>query len=152
MKIIKLTILFLLLISIPAVSTAHDEGHGPKLTDTGMFGGIVTAVVNQGDASKGSEADLVYKAELVRSQDGTVRVYFYDKTMKPLKMAAFDKTADAVLITFSGDKENVEKFNLGLEGKAFKGNSPKAKSKPYNIDVVFTENGKKYLAAFDNLD
>ena len=41
---------------------------------------------------------------------------------------------------------------LNLDKKNYLGTAPKPASKPFNIDIVFHENDKKYLAAFDGLD
>lgn len=137
---------------IPYAAQAHGDGHGPKVSDVGIFGGAVSAVVKESDHAKGTKAELVYKAELVRSGDGTVRVYIYDSKMKPLNLTDFSKTAKASLISFVDGKEDVAKFSLSLSGKNFTGKAPKEKSKPFNLDVVFEEKGTKYLAAFDHLD
>lgn len=142
----------LISLATPTFVSAHDEGHGPKLTDTGQFGGVVTAVVEAKDATLGAKAPLLHKAELVRSEDGTVRVYFYDTTMKPLSPTDFDKTGTASLIAVKAGKETVTDFPLALEGSAFVGKAPAAASKPYNIDVKVKAKGKDLLAAFDNLD
>jgi hypothetical protein len=131
---------------------AHDEGHGPKLTDTGSYGGVVTAVVAAKDAGLGAQAPLIHKAELVRSEDGTVRVYLYDKDMKPLDIATFDKSAKANLIAMTGGKESVLPFDLQLEGSSFIGKAPQAPAKPFNIDVVMKAKDQELLSAFDNLD
>ncbi|MBI4346246.1 MAG: hypothetical protein HY553_05285, partial [Elusimicrobia bacterium] len=68
----------LLAAALASAAYAHDEGHGPKLTDQPPQGGVLTAVVEAKDAKLGPAAALVYKAELVRSDDGTVRVTLYD--------------------------------------------------------------------------
>lgn len=139
-----------LMLAAPAM--AHDDGHGPKLTDTGSYGGVVTAVVEAKDAGLGAKAPLVHKAELVRGEDGTVRVYLYDKDMKPLDIAAFEKSAKANLISMAGGKETVLPFDLQLEGNSFIGKAPQAPSKPFNIDVVMKAKDQELLSAFDNLD
>lgn len=149
---IKTFIIAISLMATPYLLKAHDGGHGPKITDVGLFGGILSAVVKEEDKSKGHHANLVYKAELTQSQDGTVRVYLYDKKMKPLKLSQFSKKASAVLISFVEGKEDLEKFELELKGRNFVGKSPAKKSKPYNIDITFEENGSKYFVAFDKLD
>lgn len=131
---------------------AHDEGHGPKLTDAPKQGGVVTSVVLAKDASLGTKAELQHKAELVRSADGTVRVYFYDKSMNPVKAGTFATTAKAILITSKKGKITTQKFELKFVEDHFEGKSPKPARKPYNIDVKVTEGGKELLAAFDNLD
>lgn len=131
-------------------AVAHDEGHGPKVTDTGAYGGIISAVVDWKDADKGAHAPLVYKAELVRSEDLTVRLYLYDSSMKPLPLADFDKKAEAVFILpKTGASQN---FDLALEGNAFVGKMPRTSKRPYNIDVKLKANDRQLLTAFDNLD
>lgn len=137
-------------LSLPAF--AHDEGHGPKLVDAGKMGGVVSAVVRAEDAKLGSKAALLYKAELTRSEDGIVRVYLYDKDMKPVDPARFGKTAKATLETHKKKKTTRTAFTLTLEEQAFTGRAPKASSKPFNIDVIIKEGDKPLLAAFDNLD
>lgn len=131
---------------------AHDEGHGPKVGDQPKQGGVLTAVVEAKDAALGAKAALVYKAELVRLDDGTARVHVYDADMRPLDLGAFDKTAKAVLLTEWRKKLTKAPFTLELADGAFTGALPKAPRKPYNIDVTFTEGKRKLLAAFDNLD
>ncbi|UPT72807.1 MAG: hypothetical protein M0D55_12845 [Elusimicrobiota bacterium] len=137
-------------LSLPAF--AHDEGHGPKTTDAGRMGGVMTAVVLAKEAKLGPKAALIYKAELTRTEDGVVRVYLYDKDMKPLDPARFAKTAKAVLETHKKKKTSKTPFTLALEDGAFKGKAPKAGTKPFNIDAVFKEGDRELLAAFDNLD
>jgi hypothetical protein len=134
------------------ITFAHDEGHGPKLTDSGKYGGLVAPVVDLKDAKKGTKAELIYKAELVRSSDGTVRAYLYDKELKPLDLAKIEKTAKGILGGKVKGKYQTEKFDLKLEGNSFTGKMPKTSAKPYNLDFHFTEPGRTLLTAFDNLD
>lgn len=143
---------WLLPVVIAAVAYAHDEGHGPKLTDQPKMGGVVTAVVEAKDAAKGPDAPLVYKAELVRSEDGKARIYLYDKDMNALVSTKFDKKAAGMLVTVKKGKESKAAFALALEDGAFVGKPPKPAKKPFNIDVTFLEGKRKLLAAFDNLD
>ncbi len=131
---------------------AHDEGHGPKLTDAPKQGGVVTSVVQAKDASKGKKAELVYKSELARTSDGTVRVYFYETNMKPLDLKNFAPTAKAILITEKKGKVTTQDFELKKMGDHYMGKSPKPARRPYNIDVKVKEGEKELLAAFDNLD
>lgn len=134
------------------LALAHDEGHGPKLTDSAKQGGVLSPVIEAKDASKGSHAAVVHKAELVRSEDGTVRVYFYDKQMNPLLLSKFAPSAKGFL-EFKKNKKWVKTpFALSLSEGAFVGKAPKSAKKPFNIDVILVEDGKELLAAFDNLD
>lgn len=133
------------------VAFAHDEGHGPKLSDTGKYGGLVSAVVKKADAAKGAHADLVYKAELSRA-DGSVRVYIYDKDMKPVDLAAFEPKASAEMAAKIKGKWKSSTFALERQGNAFHGKMPKVEGKPFNIDVTLKSSGTELLSAFDNLD
>jgi hypothetical protein len=145
----KKLIAFTLVFALNAI--AHDEGHGPKLTDTPKQGGVLTSVVLASDAAKGPAAEMIYKSEIVRSSDGTVRVYFYDKSMNPLK-AVLAPTATGNLESGKKGKVSYQKFELKFVNDHFEGKSPKPQRKPYNIDVKVKEGDRDLLAAFDNLD
>lgn len=148
-KYILLSAFSLTMISMGA--KAHDEGHGPHLSDTGKYGGLVSAVVLKAEAPKGPKADLIHKAELARGE-GVVRVYLYDKEMKPLDLKGFDPKASASMAAKVKGKWKATSFPLELKGKAFEGKLPKPEGKPYNIDVTLKEGDKELLSAFDNLD
>lgn len=137
---------------LAGLALAHDEGHGPKLTDQPKMGGVLTGVVAAKDAKLGPKAALVYKAEMVRSEDGTVRVYLYDKDLNPLDLAKFEREAAGTLEDLRKKKPFLIKFKLALVDGAFTGKAPKASKKPFNIDVTLKEGERKLLAAFDNLD
>lgn len=145
-------LIFALAFALSSAAFAHDEGHGPKLSDTGKFGGIVSGVVLKADAKKGSKADLTHKAELVRSADGTVRVYLYDTKMIPLDLKKFEAKGSAVMAAKVKGKHKESVFALNVKENAFIGTMPKPEGKPYNIDVTVKENGRELLTAFDNLD
>lgn len=148
----KTFVLTALLSTISLTAQAHDEGHGPKLADTGKYGGLVSAVVLKSEAGKGTAASLLHKAELVRSTDGSVRVYLYDKEMKPLDLKVVETKGSATIASKVKGKWKSKDFSLDQKDGAFIGVMPKPESKPYNIDVTLKENGKDLLSAFDNLD
>ena len=131
---------------------AHDEGHGPKISDTGKYGGLVSPVIKESEAKMGSRAKMVHKAEMARSADGTVRIYLYDETMKPLDTKEFDKTATGHLGTRVKGKLREIAFPLELKEGAYVGKMPKPERKPYDIDVHMKKSGTALLSAFDNLD
>lgn len=131
---------------------AHDGGHGPKFEESVQQGGVLAGVIELKDANRGSEAVLVYKAELVRLEDGTVKVYLYNLSMKPLDLKKFDKTANAALVVVTKKKTRKSKFTLELQEGVFVGKAPKAAAKPFNLDIVFTEGKRSLLAPFENLD
>ncbi|RYZ51376.1 MAG: hypothetical protein EOP07_21415 [Proteobacteria bacterium] len=150
MKIFKsLLISTLLVAAMPAL--AHDEGHGPKLTDSGKFGGLVRAVVEKKEANLGPKAKLHYKAELVRSSAGKVQLYVYDSEMKPVDAAAWEKKAKATAYPHKKGSKS-QSFDVTFDGKAFVGQMPEGLGKPFDLDFVFSEKGRELLAAFDNQD
>ncbi|MSR88461.1 MAG: hypothetical protein EXS67_02265 [Candidatus Margulisbacteria bacterium] len=133
--------------------TAHDGGHGPFLTDSPVHGGVVAPVIQASNVKLGRKASLIYKGELLRSEDGTVRVYIYNAKMQILPLSQFDKKGIAILESKSKKGWDKKEFTLTLGKDSFVGVLPKGSiRKPYNIDVFVTEKGKKLLVAFDNLD
>ena len=145
-----MTIAFVMAVIITA--HAHDEGHGPKLSDTGKFGGLVSGVVLKSEAKLGAKAAIVHKAELVRSSDGMIRLYLYGTAMSSLDLKTINTKAVASLAVKIKGKWKISAFDLELKDGAFVGKMPKPEAKPYNIDVVLKEGDKELLTAFDNLD
>lgn len=139
-------------LGLAVAALGHDEGHGPKLSDTGKYGGLVSPVVKEAEAKLGPKATIVHKAELTRASDGTVRVYLYDKDMKPLDTKSFEGKGEAKLATKVKGKWKNTSFTLELKDGSFSGKMPKPAGKPYNIDVTLKEAGTGLLSAFDNLD
>lgn len=144
--------IILLSVLLGAFALAHDEGHGPKLTDVGKYGGVVSPVIDAKETNLGAKANLVYKAELVRMEDTGVKLYLYDKEMKPLDPTRFTNTAKAVVEVMKKKKATKTPFELTLTDGAFLGTYPKPSSRPFNIDVTVKEGAKELLVAFDNLD
>lgn len=134
-------------------SFAHDEGHGPKLTDSPRQGGVLTSVIMAKEANIGTKAKMVYKSELTRTTDGTVRLYIYDEKMNAVDLKRFAPVAKATLISRikKGAYDKVV-FDLNVNEGYFSGKSPTPKKKPYSIDVVLKEGDNTLLTAFDNLD
>ena len=133
----------------------HDEGHGPKLTDQSKYGGVIAPVIKSSEAKLGRHAVLVYKAELLRRENGFIEVYFYDQAMKPLNLTGFEATGQAVL-EIKKNKKNKEwittPFELTRVKNHFQAKLPAVSRKPYNIDVRVKKGKVEFLAAFDNLD
>jgi hypothetical protein len=150
MKLRAFLVVACLASSIP--SFAHDEGHGPKISDTGKFGGLVSAVVEKKYALLGAKAELHYKAELVRSPDGKVQVYLYDSAMKPVDGSTWDKKGKVTMATQKKGKMQSKDFEVTFDGKAFSGQMPEVIGKPFNLDFIFKDKDKELLTAFDNLD
>lgn len=132
-------------------ATAHDEGHGPALKDESHYGGKVTGIINKKEVSIGRKAKLIYKAELVHSSKNTeVKVYLYDKDMKPMTLEKFKESANAVQL----ERKSEKKFALKMDKskKFFMGKRPKNRRVPFNIDVVLSDGKTEYFGAFDGLD
>lgn len=148
----KIILVALMTMMVSSISQAHDEGHGPKVTDSGKYGGILASVVLKAEASKGTQAAMLHKAELVRSTDGTVRLYIYDVAMKPMDLKGFDGKAKATLFGGSKGKKQNSEFLMEQKEGVFQGKMPKVLAAPYSIDVTLKASGKDLLVAFDNLD
>lgn len=146
----KILALFTLIFASTAF--AHDEGHGPKLTDSPKQGGVLAPVVKATEANKQGHASVIYKAELVRSEDGTARVYLYDREMNALPSTSFEKTVKAVLEAKKKGKWLKTSFELKFENDHFMGKAPQSPAKPFNIDVMLKEGSQSYLVSFQNLD
>lgn len=129
---------------------AHEGHHGPAISDAGKYGGLISAVVLKADHDK-HDAALLYKAELSRAE-GKVRVYLYDKDMKPLDLKNFNTKAKAFLGAKVKGKYSETPFDLELKGNSFQGPMPKPAAKPYKIEVTLNGNGQELLSAFQNLD
>lgn len=145
------------IIFLSTVALAHDEGHGPKLTDSPKQGGKVAPVIAASDASKGTKAALIYKSELVREEDGTIKVYFYDKSMNSLpetQFSAFNKSASATVEHVKkGRITKTHQFSLEFKGGVFAGKlGERPATATFNIDVKVKEGSRELLAAFDGLE
>lgn len=130
---------------------AHDEGHGPALKDESLYGGKISAIINADEVKLGRKAKMLYKGELVhesRKQD--VKVYVYDQNMKAIDLKDLAKKIDAVQI----ERNKEQKFELTLDesGKFYKGQRPKNKRVPFNIDIRVKKGEQTLFGAFDGLD
>jgi hypothetical protein len=148
----KIKLAAVLSIALVSAAFAHDEGHGPKLTDSPQQGGVIAPVVLASEAKLGPKAALVYKAELVRLDDGTVQVYLYNQDMKPLSLSNFAETGKANVEVSKRGKMSYTPYPLKREVERFSGKITPPATKPFNIDVTVQEKDRKLLAAFDNLD
>ncbi|MAZ46932.1 MAG: hypothetical protein CME65_00120 [Halobacteriovoraceae bacterium] len=138
-----------LLLTLTLNTFAHDEGHGPAITDESMQGGKVTAIIDYKQVNDGRKAKMLYKGELV-IEDLDVKLYIFDKKMNEVSLKEFDKTVNAIQL----EKGKSSKFKLTLDKskKFYKGTREKNKRVPYNIDVNIEKNGTKLFGAFDGLD
>ena len=147
------TVLITIALLMSQMVLAHDEGHGPKLVDQPKFGGKVAAVIDKSEIKKGTKATLLYKAELTKNNQNVVRIYLYDKDMKPLTLESFkDASVELQFKDKKTKKWGSHEFKLEKKDNAYVGKLPKSPRRPFNIDVNIDENAKTLFMAFDNLN
>lgn len=129
---------------------AH-EGHGEMPTELSKFGGIMGNVVSETKMeAKVKNNPPLMKAEIVRSEDGTVRVYLYDLSMKQIKLDGLSKEAKGTVENRRAKTK--DKFTLMAHGDHYMGKIPKQKKRPFDIYLTFTKGSEKFFVGFDNLD
>lgn len=145
--------LLVILSLVGAFAHAHDEGHGPKLGDQPKFGGKVAAVINKTEIKKGTKAEMLFKAELTKNNQNVVRVYLYDKEMKPVKLDGFkDASGELQFKDRKTKKWGSHEFKFTKKDGAFEGKLPTSPRRPFNIDVSVGSEDKTLFMAFDNLN
>lgn len=131
---------------------AHEGGHG-EVAESGKFGGITAPVVSKTQAGMGDKAKVIFKSELVRSADGTLRIYLFDNKMNLLPLEAFSEKIDARLeVKKKGKFTYVGQFVLVKNGNHYVGKLPAIEYKPFNIDLFFSHQKQQIFAGFSNLD
>ena len=140
---------------------AHEGGHHPTVTDSGRYGGLVTAITEKPshhdhhdhhDHDHTDETTSKFKAELVRSTDHTVHLYIYTETMTPADPKSLGNEVKSSLVQGASKKTKKEGFSLKFDGKSYKGSSPAVVHKPYSMEFTILINGKENQATFSNLD
>ena len=146
------TLIIGLWILMSSLVVAHDGPHGSRISDAPLRGGVVAPVV---EVVTGGHHDgpIRYKCELLRAEDGTVRLYFYTDKMVPIPVSKFSKLAKATLEFKQGKTWVTRSFILNQRGDLFVGALPKGITRrPYTIDIPFTENGRVNRVSFAHLD
>ena len=143
-------LIFGLTLLLNATAFAH-EGHSDMPSELAKFGGSLENVVDYTKMQAKEKNNLpLMKAEFVRSEDGTVRLYLFDLKMKQLQVDSLSKEAE---VTVENPKEKTHaKFTMKPQGDHFIGKIPTQKKKPFNIYIYFIKDAKKFFVAFDNLD
>lgn len=145
-----LTIVFVL---VGHLAFAHDEGHGPKLGDQPKFGGKVVAVINKNEVSKGTKATMLYKAELTKNNQNVVRVYLYDKSMKPMTVDGFGSGEGELQFKDRKTRKWIShEFKFEKKDGFYEGKLSAKPRRPFNIDVTLKQKDKKLFMAFDSLN
>ncbi len=140
---------------LSGLAFGHDEGHGPKLSDSPKQGGKVASVVDA--KAKGDAAAVLYKSELVQDASGNVKVYLYDREMNQLdqlKIAKFAKDGLGVVEHLKkGKVSKTTKFPLELKEGVYVGKFRSGASTPtFNVDVKLKEGNQDLVAAFKGLE
>ncbi len=143
----RLLLLPLLLSSVLAF--AHQGGHEPMFEERTRERGVLAPVVLASEAALGPKAAEVYTAELIRAEDGGVKVLLY-----AANLASLSEKARGVVLTVNKGKTTKTSFRLTLDRglSAYVGKAPPAASKPYTLQVSFSEGKLKYSSAFVNLE
>ena len=132
-----------------SLSLFSHEGHGEMPTEPAKYGGILGSVVSEVKMLAGAKDNpTIMKAEIVRSEDGTVRVYLYDVNMVQSKLEGISKDAKGIL----DNNKTSHSFDLRAHRDHFMGKIPKQRKKPFNIYVTFSKGAEKLFVGFDNLD
>lgn len=148
MKSLLLTIVMFLSFNL----LAHEGGHG-EVSEGGKFGGVTAPLVNKSEAGQGQKAKTLFKAELVRSADGTLRLYLFDTKMNLLPLTDFSETVKAKLeVKKKGKFTYVGDFELKKGTNHFVGKLPAVEYKPFNIDMFLNNKKQELFVGFSNLD
>ncbi|MBP9674897.1 MAG: hypothetical protein KBD63_07345 [Bacteriovoracaceae bacterium] len=146
----KLWATFFVILAIS--SFAHEGGHG-ELVEGGKFGGVTSPVVDNGQAGIGNKATFLYKAELVRAEDGKLSLYIFDNKMNLQNLSVFaDKIEAKLEVKKKGKFRYVGNFNLKKNKNHFVGKLPQVDYKPFNIDFFLMKGTQKLFIGFSNLD
>lgn len=141
---------FLTLFSL--LSYAHEGGHG-ELAEGGKFGGVTSPIVDDSQAGTGNKAKVLYKAELVRAENGKLSMYIFDDKMNLVDLKIFGAEIDAKLeVKKKGKFTYFGTFKLSKHGNHFMGQLPKVEYKPFNIDFFLNKDKQKLFVGFSNLD
>ncbi len=142
----RVLVLFLMIFSFKQF--AH-EGHGEAPKDPSRFGGQLSNIVDSKKLTTKNNPSL-FKSELIRSEDGTVRFYIFDLKMKDLDLATFSQKIEAKIENHK-NKININ-FELTKEGDHYTGKMPKINKRPFNLFFKLQKEKQELFAGYDNLD
>lgn len=141
-------VLFTLFMSMNLL--AH-EGHGEAPKDPSRFGGQLSNVVDATKVSKKEKNNPpIFKSELIRSEDGTLRLYIFDLKMKDTDLSSFSSKIEAN-VENTKNKINLN-FELEKHGNHFMGKMPKVNKRPFNLYFKIKNKNQDLFVGYDNLD
>lgn len=129
---------------------AH-EGHGDVPTDPSKYGGQLGSIVDEVKVEKKiKDNPPLFKGELLRSENGSVRLYVFSNDMKPIDMASLADQASGKIV----NTKNKISLNFSLEKKAdhYLGKLPKISKRPFDLFISLRKGPQKLFIGFDNLD
>lgn len=129
--------------------SAH-EGHGEAPKDPSRFGGQLSNVVDAKKVSSKTQNPPLFKSELIRSDDGTLRLYIFDLKMKSIDLSTFSPKMEGILENVK-NKINLS-FQLEKHGDHFMGKMPKVTKRPFNLFFKVVNNKQELFVGYDNLD
>ena len=147
---IKRTLLTAMLAVGSVSAFAHDEWHGPKITKQGKYGGKLSAVIFKKDATN-HHAKAQYAAEMTKSGDGKLRLYFYDTDFKPKNISATSVSGTASYKSKETRKSTDTKIEFKPSGDAFEAQLPKDIDKTVSVEVEIETKDGEYMAAFPRM-
>lgn len=126
---------------------AHDGAHGPRVKKQGKYGGKMASVILKKDHDN-SEAKAQYIAELTLSNEGMLRVYFYDTDLQPTTFDA--KAITGTLVSKNKIKQNSSNTQLvfTLNGNSFEAKVDPSTSRAAGLELVISTTSNDYLADF----
>lgn len=133
-----------------SIAHAHDSGHGPKMTLQGKFGGKLSAVILKKEANN-SSAKAHFAAELTKTTDGKLRLYFYDTKMGTLNPEIKMISGLSTYKSKASKKSVTEKFDFKKEGDIYEAQLTPDVDGSVSIEVEMLTKDGEFMAAFPRM-
>ena len=123
---------------------AHEGAEMVQAKFAPRFGGKVSHV----EKKTGHHHEDRYVGELIVSDEGVMRLFFYDLAMKDISIAKFPAEVKGA-ITSKKDKTEIV---LKKGEKNYTGTLPRVKARPYRLEFNFNVNGENLSLGFKAMD
>lgn len=144
-------VLILIFISLLGLNArAHEGEHGPKVKNQGKYGGKMASVILKKDLDN-SSATAIYIAELTLSADGTLRVYFYDKSLDFISINAKSIVGNISFKDKKTRKETHSKIDFVANGNGFEAKIPSSINRASSLEIDINTPENDYVAAFPRI-
>lgn len=156
---------------------AHEGDEEFEVKDSPKFGGRVASIMREDknhtkhhskveshhhdDGHKDHHAkeedhhddDVVLKAEILISDDNTIRLYIFDKDMKAIPLADFPSQLKGVIKQGMGKrKKQAGEVNLAKDKNYFLGNIQRNDKKPFDLSFSFKYKNDDLVLNYNFLD